>query len=130
MDKKIFLGGTCADTTWRDEIIPKLKKSFYDPRVKEWNEEIKQKEILERETSDYCLYVLTPKMKGIYSVAEIVDDSNKRPNKTVFCYLEKDGEKEFDNFNKKGLKAVGEMIERNGAKWCKDLNEVVEYLNK
>jgi len=22
---KVFLGGTCAETTWRDELIPKLQ---------------------------------------------------------------------------------------------------------
>ena len=26
-------------------------------------------------------------MTGVYSVAEVIDDSNKRPEKTIFCYL-------------------------------------------
>ena len=39
---KIFLGGTCANTTWRDELINKLVNynvNWFNPVVKNWTEE-------------------------------------------------------------------------------------------
>ena len=38
-----------------------------------------EEEIKQRAECDFCLYVITPKMTGVYSIAEVVDDSNKRP---------------------------------------------------
>lgn len=124
--KKVFLGGTCNDSLWRDALIPKLTINYYNPVVPNWTEAFKQKEIKERLSADYCLYVITSKMKGVYSIAEIIEDSNKRPEKTVFCFSEFDGP--FEPFIEKSLKAVGEMAERNGAKWCQDFEEVAAVL--
>ena len=107
---KVFLGGTCNDSTWRDDLIPKLKIDYFNllpkkplplgrgqftPVVDDWNKEAQQEEIKERKNSDYVLYVITPKMSGVYSIAEVVDDSNKRPEKTLFCVLNIDDENEF-----------------------------------
>ncbi len=124
--KKVFLGGTCNKSHWREALIPELGIEYYNPVVSEWTEAAKHREILERSTADYCLYVITSKMKGIYSIAEIIDDSNKRPENTVFCFSEIDGP--FEPFIQKSLQAVGEMAENNGATWCKNLTEVVMAL--
>lgn len=35
--KKVFLGGTCNDTTWRDKIIPYLKIDYFNPIVLQFN---------------------------------------------------------------------------------------------
>ena len=45
----------------------------------------------ERETADFVLYGITNYIKGVYSIAEVVDDSNKRPGKTIFLNLYKTG---------------------------------------
>ena len=68
-------------------------------------------------------------MAGVYSIAEVVDDSNKRPNKTVFTIL-----KDYDNdiINEmifKSLKAVAKMIEKNGGKVFDSLQDTADYLN-
>ena len=134
MNKRCFLGGTCNGSKWRDELISKLKIDYFNPVVDDWNEEAYQKELYEREHCDYVLYVITPKMSGVYSIAEVVDDSNKIPQKTIFCIIEQEEDQNYaGKFNKgqmKSLEAVGKMIEKNGAKWFKDLNSVAEYLNK
>ena len=124
--KKVFLGGTCNNSLWREELIPNLTINYYNPVVANWTESLKQKEIDGRLSADYCLYVITRKMKGVYSIAEIIEDSNKRPEKTVFCFSEIDGP--FEPFIQKSLQAVGEMAERNGAKWCKIFEELTEIL--
>ena len=127
--KKVFLGGTVNDSSWRDEMIPKLKIDYFNPIVEEWTDEAFQNELKERENCDFCLYVFTPKYNGYYSIAEVIDDSNKRPDKTIFCILDDDGGTKFSKFQIKSISAVGKMVKKNGAVWLKSIDEVVEYLN-
>lgn len=84
---KVFLGGTCSGPRWRDELITLLKCEYYNPIVKNWCEENRLREVQERETSDYVLYEITNGLRGVYSIAEVVDDSNKRPEKTLFLNM-------------------------------------------
>jgi len=128
--KKVFLGGTVNGSEWRDELIPHLTIDYFNPIVKEWNEAAQKRELEERLHCDFCLYVLTPKMTGVYSVAEVVDDSNKRPPKTIFCFLAQDGENKFSDFQIKSLDAVGRMVQANGAKYFTTLKGIWEYLNQ
>ncbi len=126
---KVFLGGTTNRSKWRDKIIPKLKIDYFNPVVKEWNEDAYKTELKERENADFLLYVITPRMTGFYSIAEAVDDSNKHSKKTIFCFIDKDDGEEFSAFQIKSLTAVAKMVELNGGKWAKNLDEVVEILN-
>jgi hypothetical protein len=127
--KKVFLGGTTNNSDWRDKLIKKLKVDYFNPVVKDWNEEAQKEEIKQRKTCDYVLYVITPKMEGVYSIAEVVQDSNQRPEKTIFAYLLKDDEKEFTKHQIKSLDMVGQMVEENGGKWFLSLDEISKYLN-
>ena len=61
---KVFLGGTCNESTWRDRLIPMLEMDFFNPVVDDWDEDAQGRERFEREHCDYCLYVITPKMTG------------------------------------------------------------------
>lgn len=127
--KRVFLGGTCNESKWRYDLIEILKIDYFDPVVDDWDEECYQEELIQRGICDYCLYVITPKMTGVYSIAEVVDDSNKRPKKTIFCYLKEDEEYMFTKGQLKSLDRVGVMVERNGGKYFKSLEEVAEFLN-
>src|ERR1044071_9028959 len=79
----------------------------------------------QKEICDFVLYVITKEMTGLYSIAEVVEDSNKRPKKTIFCYLEEG----FAESQIKSLKAVANLVEKNGVRIFNSLEEVVEYLN-
>ena len=129
---KVFLGGT-RTSDWRNGFIDKLNINYFNPVVDDWNDEAYQKELYEREHCDFVLYVITPKMAGAYSIAEVIDDSNKRPEKTIFCFVENESnEYSSHSFPKKMLNsmfAVGKMVEKNGAHWFKTLEECVEFLN-
>ncbi len=132
---KVFLGGTCNNSTWRNDLIKILKIDYFNPVVDDWNEESQLEEIKQRKVCDLLLYVITPKMTGVYSIAEVVDDSNKQPEKTIFCYLDSDldDDKNEINFNKhqiKSLDMVGKMIEENGGYFFKDLKTTANFLNK
>lgn len=116
--KKIFLGGTCNGSDWRDRLIPLLEEAgipYFNPVVADWTPECMAQEIHERETCGICLYVITPKMTGVYSIAEVADDSNKRPDKTVFAYLSSDDNVVFSTHQLKSLKQVRSLVEKNGA---------------
>ncbi len=126
---KVFLGGTCNESNWREELIPLLKLNYFNPVVKDWNEECYKEELKQRELCDFCLYVITPKMTSVYSIAEVVDDSNKRPEKTIFCFLEKDEKDEFTKTQIKHLNCVGKMIDKNEGKWLSSIEEIADYLN-
>ena len=127
--KKVFLGGTCNGSQWRKEVINNLKIHYYDPMKEHWTPEMMQEELKQRAESDFCLYVLTPKIDGFFSVAELADDSNKQPEKTIFSFLfEDDGEK-FSEAQIKSLRQVGELVRRNGAKYFETLDEVTSFLN-
>ena len=133
--KKIFLGGTCNNSTWREKLIPMLTIDYFNPVVDDWTPDCMAEEIKQREGCDYVLYVITPEMLGVYSIAEVADDSNKRPEKTIFCFLTEPiigvgGTKFFDAAQTKSLNAVGEMINENGGKWCTTLGDVANYVNK
>lgn len=126
---RVFLGGTCNNSKWRSLVKKALEIGYFDPVVEDWTEECKEEELKQREECDYCLYVITPRMKGVYSIAEAVDDSNKRPEKTLFCILRFDEEFCFDKQEYNSLKEVRNLVERNGAKVFKNLSEVVTFLN-
>jgi len=126
---KVFLGGTCNGSTWRERLIPLLEVDYFDPIVDDWTPEDQKEEIKQRQICDFCLYVITPKMKGLYSIAEAVDDSNKQPEKTIFCTIFLDGVK-FDQHQIKSLKAVGEMIVKNGGQYFTSLDECADYINE
>ncbi|CAI2190638.1 4011_t:CDS:10 [Funneliformis geosporum] len=64
-------------------------------------------------------------MLGFYAIAEVVDDSNKRPTKTIFCYLETG----FQKHQLKSLQAIARMVKENGAQVFTSLEEVAEWLN-
>ena len=127
---KVFLGGTCNDSTWRDALIKKLDIEYFNPVVSDWTEECYQEELKQRKICDYVLYVITPKMTGVYSIAEVIDDSNKQPKKTIFCYLTSDENETFTKAQIKSLDNVGRMIESNGGLWLDSLNMVANFLNK
>lgn len=129
MMTKVFLGGTCNNSSWREKLIPLLQVSYFNLVVEEWTPECMEEELKQRQDCDYCLYVITPKIKGVYSIAEVIDDSNKRPQKTVFCYLEEDAEDKFDDFQLKSLKQVGKMLKENGGVWLDSLDSVAQFLN-
>ncbi len=126
---KVFLGGTVNGSKWRDQIMPQLQIEYFNPVVDDWNDAAYERELHERATCDFCLYLITPRMKGFYSIAEVVDDSNKRPERTIFCILEQDEDLRFDDVQKKSLTAVGKMITINGGMWCKTMEDVIDYLN-
>jgi len=134
--KRVFLGGTCSlNTNWREEMIELLDKSgleYFNPELpedQEWNEEAQENERRARSDCDFIVYTITPQLTGVYSIAEVVEDSVKRPDRTIFIVLKKDGPREFDEGEWKSLEQVVEMVVRNGAYYCTTLEAAVLHIH-
>ena len=126
---KVFLGGAVNDSRWRDYIIKRLEIDYINPVVEELDKPQYEELIQKKAECNFFLYVVTPKMTVPFSIAELIDDSNKFPEKTIFCYLELDGETTFSKHQVKSLVATGKMVEKNGGKWFKNFNETLDFLN-
>ncbi|MCF2858715.1 TIR domain-containing protein [Pseudoalteromonas sp. SMS1] len=123
----IFLGGTCNQSTWREKLIPNLAVDYFNPVVEQWDEECYERELIARETADFCLFVITPKIEGLFALAEVVDTSYKRTDRTIYCYLEEDGDESFTEQQRCVLEDIGKLVEGNGAVWLKSLDEIADF---
>ena len=47
--KKVFLGGTCNESTWRDRLIEMLEIDYFNPVVDDWTEECYEEGLRRRE---------------------------------------------------------------------------------
>jgi hypothetical protein len=126
---KVFLGGTTNESTWRETLIRLLTVDHFNPVVDDWTPDCMDEEIQQRELCDICLYVITPKIAGVYAIAEVVDDSNKRPSKTVLVLLRQDGDTRFTEAQWHSLGAVKSMVQSNGAVVLDSLERAAIYLN-
>ena len=126
---KVFLGGTINGSLWRDEVIGKITIDYFNPVVDEWSEQDVLNEEREKEICDWLLFVITPLMAGVYSIAEAVDSSNKCPEKTIFCVLDEDDGSTWSECQVKSLNQVKKMIRGNGAVVLDDLDDVICFLN-
>lgn len=88
----IFLGGTTNKSTWREDFIEAIKKKnskikCFNPVVDNWTPECIELENFVKFHSKYHIYVLTPRMQGVYSIAEMVDSVHNNTKK-VFVYIQ------------------------------------------
>ena len=107
---KVFLGGTCAETNWRDELINVLQVPFFNPVVDDWTPECQAIEELEKVKCNIHLYVITKEMIGVFSIAEAIDSVRTAHKHTIFHVLP-DG---FGVSELKSLDAVKNMVIARG----------------
>lgn len=88
----VFLGGTCANTNWRDELASMLSDPSvaFNPVVKNWTTEAQEIENEMKEKLPVHVFVFTPQMKGMYAVAEATVSVLDRTKVTIFCVLDTD----------------------------------------
>ena len=128
----VFLGGTCAASTWREELLGKLDLgtiSAFNPVVEDWTPECQKEEDFHRENDDICLYVITPEGEGFYSFVEVVDDSNKRPGRTILCVLMEANGKKFEGHMKKCVLKTMLVVANNGVLVVDNLEDLAKHLN-
>ena len=126
---KVFLGGTCAESKWREKLIPLLKCDYFNPVVEDWTPECQENEEREKKICDYHLYVITPKMQGVYSIAEAVNDSKNVLRICIFCVTKEEDDRDWTKSELKSLDATAKLIERNGGVVLNSLEDVANFLN-
>ena len=139
---RIFLGGTCADTTWREEFIKEIEGSeieYFNPVVKDWTPECQA--IEEDEKNNKCdthLYVITKEMMGTYSIAEIINSAwqsvlyGTTVHNIVFAVLD---EGTWQKHEIKSFNAVMEMVKHIAphnsiALYVKNMKELTDYIKR
>jgi hypothetical protein len=139
---RIFLGGTCADTTWREEFIKEIEGSeieYFNPVVKDWTPECQA--IEEDEKNNKCdthLYVITKEMMGTYSIAEIINSAwqavvyGTKVNFVIFAVL---NEGTWQKHEIKSFNAVMEMVKHIAphnsiALYVKNMKELTDYIKR
>lgn len=130
---RVFLGGTCNGSLWRADLIKKLEPlgvDYFNPVVDHWDVNARKIEDQEKRLCDYHLYCITPKMTGVYSIAELVNSSHFMPSGTMFCLLDEDEGLRFTYSQRLSLNAVGELIVGLGAMWPSDLDNVAYIVSK
>ena len=122
---KVFLGVTCNESTWRNELIPLLEEKgieYYNPVVENWTPECQEEECRQKEICDIHLFLITKKMKGVFSIAEAVASCQCKSKETLFGFVDFDGE--FDTAEKKSLDAVGHLIAKLGGGYLVGLTDI------
>jgi hypothetical protein len=111
MKNKVFLGGTCAGTIWREQLIPLLGVDSFNPVVKDWELENQIEESYQKDKlCNVHLYIITNTMQGVYSIAEVID-SVRMYNKVTILHILPNG---FEPHQLKSLQATVDLMRNMG----------------
>lgn len=111
MINKIFLGGTCNNSTWRERLIDIVQVDFFNPVVEDWTTECQKNEMDEKENKcNIHLYVITKEMTGVFSIAEVIDSVHNKKVRTLFHVIPEG----LDSRQIKSLEAVVELVNLRG----------------
>ena len=125
----VFLGGTCNNSKWREKLIGNLEIPYFDPVVVDWNESCIEKEEKAKSKAKIQLYVITPKQKGFYSIAEFCIAACLKQD-TVITFINDDDGEIFDKDQLKSIEAIKSLLsEHTEAKFFDTLDKTANYLN-
>ena len=123
-----FLGGTCADSTWRSKLIPMLCKnvSFFDPQLGpgEWNDEAAAAEDACKDVCRILVFVLTADSLSAYSGFEIGTLCTQNAQRVIFCAYG-----DFPENQVKGISKIARDVAKMGGTVCNSLEEIAKLLN-
>ena len=134
----IFLGGTTANTNWREQFLdlmnklnPKIK--CFNPVVENWTPQCIELENFVKLHAKYHIYVLTPKMTGVYSIAEMIDSVHDTSKKTYFYIKETDIDENSNDISwdpkmMNSLNAVSNMILMHGGHKASSMEDLVSKI--
>jgi len=128
MKNRIFLGGTCNNSTWRDELMPLVQVDMFNPVVADWTPECQANEMDEKENKcNIHFYCITKEMTGVFSIAEVIDSVHNKNVRTIMHVIP-DG---FEPKQLKSLQAVADLVNLRGgiAYIDSELNRSARILN-
>lgn len=111
MKNRIFLGGTCNNSTWRDELMQSVQVDMFNPVVEDWTPECQQNEMDEKENKcNIHFYCITKEMTGVFSIAEVIDSVHNKKVRTILHVIPD----EFEPKQLKSLQAVVDLVNLRG----------------
>jgi len=125
---KVFLGGTCNGTHWRELLISMIQVDYFNPVVEDWTPECQSVEELEKAVEcNVHLYVITCDMIGTFSIAEAIESAMTAGKQTIFHVIPEG----FSKAQFKSLVAVADMIIKHGgiAYVDTELNRTARIIN-
>lgn len=79
---------------------------------------------------DMILYVIVPEVDAFDLIIDLVNDTNvKREYTTAYYVIEKAGKFMFDDHQLQSVKAIGEMVRKNGGHWFETEGAITQYLD-
>ena len=123
----VFLGGTCANSTWRTELISRLKAAvpYFDPQVPNWTPEDAKREDSCKSVAGINVFVITGEALSTYSGFEICEECYRAPEKLVFAAVGKLPENQLN-----GIAKIKKALAAKGCRVCESLDEIAEILNQ
>ena len=128
----VFLGGTCGNSTWRDDLMKNLNDSVdaFNPVVPNWTPECQAEEDRHKQKDNIVLYVITPETKSPYSISEVTRSSITQPQRTMICVLPEANGCTFEAHEAKAWTKILKDCSKDGATICSSLEDVAEKLNQ
>lgn len=123
----VFLGGTCANSTWRADLIGKLNESvpYFDPQVADWTPADAEREDACKPVAGINVFVITGDALGTYSGWEICEEAHRAPEKLIFATVGDLPENQV-----KGIAKIKKALVAKGCRVCESLGEIAEILNE
>ena len=119
----VFLGGTCATSTWRKELIPMLGDiPYFDPQLPPgaWNDEAAAAEDACKPAAKVLVFVISPEGLGTYSGWEIHETAMDAPERMIFAAVGDLGDQT------KGVGKIAKGLRAMGVTVCESLEEVAD----
>jgi len=134
---KVFLGGSCNPTTWREDIaIPAFTQAgvpFYNPQVDDWSPDLVEIEAQEKETAGCLLFVIDRETRAMASIVEAAEYICLG-RRVVLCIVDVEEESSIggEAIGKPELKDLNRMraylrdvATRNGVSYTNQVSEAV-----
>ena len=123
----VFLGGTCASSTWRSELIGMLDESvpYFDPQVAHWTSADAEREDACKPVAGLNVFVITGDSLSTYSGFEICMEAYRDASKLVFAAIG-----EMPENQKKGIEKIKRELRKMGVTVCEDLVQVAQVINQ
>ena len=122
-----FLGGTCATSTWRRQLIPMLGENvpYFDPQLGpgEWNDEAAALEDACKAKAKVMVFVISPEGLGTYSGYEIAMTAVSAPDRMIFAAIGDLGDQA------KGVGKIAKDLRKMGVVVCESLEDVAAAVN-
>lgn len=131
--KQVFLGGTYAESTWRERAVKDLSGlTYFNPQlpVGAWNDDAYGNERIHMNIDKIMLFVITPEQVNHFSYAEVVDLAHRRKGLLYFTFIAEEHGKSFTDSEIKVIKKIGNLVEGAGGHYFDKYDDAITAILK